>query len=143
VQLGAWPPHFVQTPHPANEDVRTEAADIASEGSNGSVRRDQQREYVEAVDAINLLEPRLVAAGGQPLFCRFGSSHRSVWVFCLALRHMKRDHSRSCGFIAPQRIKQVSRVIGEPAEGRVSRVEAVFAGELLEDLRGLEQAERR
>ena len=56
--------HFVQTPHPANQDIRTQAADIASEGGDGTVGRHQQREYVEALGAINLLEPRIIAAGG-------------------------------------------------------------------------------
>ncbi len=49
----------------ADDDVRAQAADVASERGNSTVGRDEQRQNVESVESLARLEPG-VGAGGIP-----------------------------------------------------------------------------
>src|SRR5688572_1452876 len=57
MQFTTWPPPFREPLHTADEDVRTKSPHIAAERGNGSVGRYEQREHVEAVEAVRFLEP--------------------------------------------------------------------------------------
>ena len=47
----------------ADDDIRTQAPDVASEGGDGAVGRHEQREDVEAVEALPRFEPGVGARG--------------------------------------------------------------------------------
>jgi hypothetical protein len=57
VQLGTGPVSLTQSVDAGDDDVRTKAPDVAPEGGNGAVGRHEQRQDVEAIEALPRLEP--------------------------------------------------------------------------------------
>src|SRR5690348_12927462 len=63
MQFTAGPFTFGQPLDAFDDDVRSQPADIAAEGLNGTVGGDQQREYVETIEVAPCFEPGIPARG--------------------------------------------------------------------------------
>ena len=77
VQFRARPVPFVEPVDAADDDIRTQPPDVASESGDGAVSRDEQREDIEAVEPFPRFEPG-VGAGG-PFDERKGSGLFHGW----------------------------------------------------------------
>ena len=61
VQLRTRPLTFLQTVDAADDDVRAQTPEIAPEGGDGAIGRNEERENIEAIQSAPGFQPRIVA----------------------------------------------------------------------------------
>lgn len=101
-QFAAGPFAFGQSLDALDDDVRSQPPDIAAEGLNRAVSRNQQRENVETIDVAPCLEPGVLTSGRLDQFERRRAIPRVTINRCPALT-IERGTESEQPIVAPRR----------------------------------------